>query len=81
MRRTFLTSIITTKITVRIITKEEEGEDSELGWSQIHESYYYRTYGRSATRNFIASDLGLTLKKGSNGNYFVVANDSDHATT
>ena len=55
---------------------EEDGED--YNWDDRDnpcKSYYYRTYGRSATRNFIASDLGLTLKKGSNGNYFVVAND------
>mgnify|MGYP000947948300 CR=1 FL=1 len=38
-------------------------------------SYYYTAYGRSASRNFLASDLGITFKKGSNNAYFLVAND------
>ncbi|MCC6372876.1 MAG: hypothetical protein IT236_17865, partial [Bacteroidia bacterium] len=37
--------------------------------------YYYQRYERVVSRNIIASDLGISLKKGSNGNIFVAAND------
>ena len=38
-------------------------------------STYYRQYNRTVARNIIASDLGLTLKKGNDGSLFAVVND------
>jgi len=38
-------------------------------------SYYYRRSERIVSRNILASDLGITLKKGNDGSLFFVAND------
>ena len=38
-------------------------------------SYYYRQYERSVSKNILASDLGLTLKKGNDGSLFAVISD------
>ena len=36
---------------------------------------YYRQYNRTVARNILASDLGITLKKGNDGSLFAVVND------
>jgi alpha-2-macroglobulin len=54
----------------------EEGED--YSWNERDnpcKGAYYRQYERTVARNILASDLGLTLKKGNDGSLFVVAND------
>lgn len=54
----------------------EEGED--YNWEDRDnpcKGYYYRRSERTVSRNIIASDLGLTLKKGNDGSLFVAAND------
>ena len=54
----------------------EEGE--EYNWKDRDDpckSMYYRQYERTVSRNILASDLGLTLKKGNDGSLFVVTND------
>jgi len=54
----------------------EEGED--YNWSDRDnpcKGAYYRQYERTVARNILASDLGITLKKGNDGSLFVVAND------
>ncbi len=37
--------------------------------------YYYRQYDRKVSKNILASDLGLTLKKGNDGSFFAVVTD------
>ncbi|MBS1651707.1 MAG: hypothetical protein JSU07_06820 [Bacteroidetes bacterium] len=37
--------------------------------------YYYRQYERTASKNILASDIGLTLKKGNDGSYLTVVNN------
>jgi hypothetical protein len=37
--------------------------------------YYYRRTERTVSRNILATDIGLTLKKGNDGSLFVVASD------
>ena len=58
---------------------EEEGDDEGgYNWTQRDDpckSAYYRQYNRSVSRNVLASDLGLTLKKGNDGSMFAVVND------
>jgi uncharacterized protein YfaS (alpha-2-macroglobulin family) len=54
----------------------EEGE--EYNWMDRNnpcKSYYYIRSERTVSRNILASDLGLTLKKGNDGSLFVCAND------
>src|SRR5262249_42436612 len=54
----------------------EEGEEYE--WREREnpcKSTYYRSYERAAYRNILASDLGITVKKGNDGSLFMVAND------
>ena len=36
---------------------------------------YYRQYNRTVSRNILASDLGVTLKKGNDGSLFVAVNN------
>lgn len=38
-------------------------------------SYYYRQYNRTVSKNILASDIGLTLKKGNDGSYLAVVNN------
>ncbi len=38
-------------------------------------NYYYRQYERTVSKNILASDLGLTLKKGNDGSLFTVISD------
>jgi len=55
----------------------EEGDD-DYNWRDRDnpcKSYYYRQYDRTVSKNILASDLGLTLKKGNDGSYFAVVND------
>lgn len=56
----------------------EEGDDDGYNYSEREnpcKSTYYRQYNRSVARNILASDLGLTLKKGNDGSLFAVVND------
>lgn len=57
----------------------EEGEDGDdYSWSNRDnpcKAAYYRQYERTVSRNILATDIGLTLKKGNDGSLFVVAND------
>ena len=55
---------------------EEDGE--EYSWRDREnpcKSTYYTVYERAVAKNIMASDLGLTLKKGNDGSLFIVAND------
>ena len=54
----------------------EEGDGS--GWEDRDnpcKDYYYKQYDRKISKNILASDLGITFKKGNDGSYFVVATD------
>ncbi|PBQ34233.1 hypothetical protein CNR22_21485 [Sphingobacteriaceae bacterium] len=54
-----------------------DGEE-EYDWKDRDDpckSYYYIRSERTVSKNILASDLGLTLKKGNDGSLFVVAND------
>lgn len=54
----------------------EEGEDYR--WEDRDnpcKAAYYRQYERTVARNILASDLGLTLKKGNDGSLFMAVND------
>jgi len=54
-----------------------DGEE-EYNWEDRDnpcKSYYYMRSDRTVSKNILASDLGLTLKKGNDGSLFVVAND------
>ncbi|MES2679690.1 MAG: MG2 domain-containing protein [Bacteroidota bacterium] len=54
----------------------EEGEDYR--WEDRDnpcKAYYYRQSERTVSKNILASDLGLTLKKGNDGSLFIAAND------
>lgn len=56
----------------------EDEDDGEYSWSNRDnpcKSAYYRQYERTVARNILATDLGLTLKKGNDGSLFVVTND------
>jgi len=54
----------------------EEGEDN-YDWKErenpCNSAYYRNSYERSVSRNLLASDLGLTVKKGNDGSFFVAA--------
>lgn len=54
----------------------EEGDGS--GWEDRDnpcKDYYYKQYDRKISKNILASDLGVTFKKGNDGSYFVVTTD------
>jgi len=54
----------------------EEGEDYR--WEDRDnpcKAYYYRQSERTVSKNILASDLGLTLKKGNDGSLFIAASD------
>jgi uncharacterized protein YfaS (alpha-2-macroglobulin family) len=57
----------------------EEGEDGDsYDWENRDnpcKSSFYHQYERTISKNILASDIGLTLKKGNDGSLFVVAND------
>ncbi len=57
----------------------EAGEDDgEYDWDERDnpcKSIYYRQYNRRVARNILASDLGLSIKKGNDGSLFAVVND------
>lgn len=56
----------------------EEGEDEDYNWNDRNnpcKAYYYRQYERTVSKSIMASDLGLTLKKGNDGSYFAVVNN------
>ncbi len=53
-------------------------EDEEYNWEDRDDpckGYYYIRSERTVSKNILASDLGLTLKKGNDGSLFVAAND------
>jgi hypothetical protein len=55
----------------------EEGED-DYDWKERDnpcKSYYYKQYERTVSKSILASDLGLTFKKGNDGSYFAVVNN------
>jgi hypothetical protein len=59
---------------------EYDGGDSEdeYSWSNRDnpcKAAYYRQYDRTVSRSILASDLGLTVKKGNDGSFFAVVND------
>lgn len=52
--------------------------DEGYDWDQRDnpcKNYYYHSSERTASRNILASDLGLTLKKGNDGSLMVFANN------
>lgn len=54
----------------------EEGDGS--GWEDRDnpcKDYYYKQYDRKVSKNILASDLGVTFKKGNDGSYLVVTTD------
>lgn len=56
--------------------EESDGEDYNYeDRDNPCKGYYYRQYDRTVARNILASDLGLTLKKGNDGSLFAVVND------
>ncbi|MBK7817048.1 MAG: hypothetical protein IPJ60_05410 [Sphingobacteriaceae bacterium] len=59
-------------------SNNEYDENEDYNWSDRDnpcKGAYYRQYERTVARNILASDLGITLKKGNDGSLFVVAND------
>lgn len=56
----------------------EEGEDN-YDWKErdnpCNSAYYRNNYDRKVSRNLLASDLGLTVKKGNDGSFFVAASN------
>ena len=53
-------------------------DEEEYNWRDRDDpckSYYYIRSERTVSKNILASDLGITLKKGNDGSLFVVAND------
>ncbi len=55
-----------------------EGDYDGSSWEDRDnpcKNYYYTQYNRKVSKNIIASDLGLTLKKGNDGTLFAVIND------
>jgi len=55
----------------------EEGDD-DYNWNDRNnpcKSYYYKQHERTISKSILASDLGLTLKKGNDGNYLAVVNN------
>jgi uncharacterized protein YfaS (alpha-2-macroglobulin family) len=56
----------------------EEGEDYDYDWKDRDnpcKGYYYKQYERTVSRSILASDIGLTLKKGNDGSYFASVNN------
>jgi uncharacterized protein YfaS (alpha-2-macroglobulin family) len=56
----------------------DESEDEDYDWRDRDnpcKSYYYRQYNRTVSKNILASDIGLTLKKGNDGSYLAVVNN------
>ncbi|MFO0357461.1 MAG: alpha-2-macroglobulin family protein [Sphingobacteriaceae bacterium] len=56
----------------------EYDENEEYNWRDRDDpckASYYRQYERTVAKNILASDLGITLKKGNDNSLFVVAND------
>lgn len=57
----------------------EEGDgDEDYDWNERDNPcklYFYRQYERTVSKSILASDLGLTFKKGNDGSYFAVVND------
>ena len=54
----------------------EEGE--EYNWRDRDnpcKAAYYRQYERTVARNILATDIGLTVKKGNDGNLFILTSD------
>ena len=57
---------------------EEYGDQEEYNWRDRDDpckSSYYARSSRSVTKNILASDIGLTIKKGNDGSFFVVTSD------
>ncbi len=55
-----------------------DGEENENSWTfrdNPCKNAYYTQYGRAVSRSILASDLGLTVKKGNDGSFFAVVND------
>lgn len=56
-----------------------EGEEyEEYDWNDRDnpcKGYYYKQYERTVSKSILASDLGLTFKKGNDGSYFAVVSD------
>ena len=56
----------------------EEDEDYNNSWNDRDnpcKASYYRQYNRTVSRSILASDLGLTVKKGNDGSFFAVVSD------
>jgi uncharacterized protein YfaS (alpha-2-macroglobulin family) len=55
-----------------------EGDGENYDWNDRDnpcKAYYYTQYNRTVSKSILASDLGLTFKKGNDGSYFAVVND------
>ncbi len=53
-------------------------EGDEYSWSNRDnpcKAAYYRQYDKTISKNILASDIGLIVKSGNNGNLFIAAND------
>jgi uncharacterized protein YfaS (alpha-2-macroglobulin family) len=58
--------------------EENYDEDSDYNWEQRDNpcnSAYYSSYNTSISKNLLASDIGLTVKKGNNGSLFFAASN------
>ncbi|MDP3556836.1 MAG: MG2 domain-containing protein [Bacteroidota bacterium] len=56
----------------------DNGDGDEYSWKHRDnpcKAAYYRQYGRNVSKSILASDLGLTVKKGNDGSFFAVVND------
>jgi alpha-2-macroglobulin len=52
--------------------------DEEYTWRDRDnpcKAYYYKQYDRTVSKSILASDLGLTFKKGNDGSYLAIVND------
>lgn len=52
--------------------------DEDYSWRDRDnpcKAYYYRQYERTVSKSVLASDLGLTFKKGNDGSYLAIVND------
>lgn len=57
---------------------DDGGEYEDYNWNDRDnpcKGYYYRQYERTVSKSILASDIGLTFKKGNDGSYFAVVND------
>ncbi|MGZ3900268.1 MAG: MG2 domain-containing protein, partial [Bacteroidia bacterium] len=57
---------------------DENDADEDYNWNDRDnpcKAYYYRQYERTVSKSILASDLGLTFKKGNDGSYLAVVND------